>query len=142
MPGEGQEIVIIPQEVEEEKIVCLDHIKKENYLEPMHGGIECAKTFEGEHGGQCVAFIQKVFGYHEDFRGYARDLEPNTTEPKEGTVVLHGEHAAIIYDIEGDELLLLESNYESGKEEIAMGRKMKVTDPRIRGYFDHGKMLE
>lgn len=101
----------------------------------------------GRWGGQCIGFIQRFFGpsvYYGGFQGDADQIFPNSRIPEIGAVVLTFEpsrsqgkivaHAAIIIDIEGDELILADSNY--GRDEIIqIGRRLKIHDWRIRGYY-------
>lgn len=93
------------------------------------------------HGGQCVAWIQQylsVYYTHPAFRGHARDIVPNTSEPSLGAAVLTTEgegHAALIIAIDEDELVLAESNY-NGDERIDVGRRLQIDNPIIRGYFN------
>ena len=100
--------------------------------------------WEGKYGGQCVEFIQRLFkSYYTypDFRGDARTIIPNAIKPEVGAAVLTVErssvgHVAIVTAIDEDagELTLADSNY--GQDEIVhIGRKMKIGDLRIRGYF-------
>lgn len=92
----------------------------------------------GQQGGQCVAFIQSLFNNYEEFAGRAADIEPNADQPEVGIVVLTNEsnagHAAYIYKIQGDVLILAESNY-GFDEKITVGRQLKIDDPVIRGYY-------
>ena len=106
--------------------------------------LEDIALWEGKYGGQCTAFIQRYFkSYytHPDFRGDARAIVPNATEPEVGAAVLTLErsgagHVAIVIaiDEETGELTLADSNY--GQDELVhVGRKMPQDDSRIRGYF-------
>lgn len=118
-------------------VVEVNEIKKEP--ETL---FEKVTLLEGTYGGQCLAFIQRLFeSYytHPEFRGMARNIEPNSIEPKVNNVVLTDEskkgHAALIIAIEGDELILAESNY--AKDEIIhVGRRLNIQDEHIVGYFN------
>lgn len=92
-------------------------------------------------GGQCLAYIQKLKGcYASDphFRGYPNKIKPNTTEIKIGNAVLTREgyvgHVALIKDIQGDKIVLLESNF-NGTETITSNRRLDVNSDLIRGYY-------
>lgn len=108
-------------------------------------GLERAKNMQGKWGGQCVAFIQKVLGTWEtypEFRGAAGTIEPtSTTTVNVGDAVLtdegpHG-HVALVMEIDGDELILIESNFSKHNDEIVrVGRRLNKDDERIRGYFN------
>jgi len=93
----------------------------------------------GQVGGQCVLFIQNLFQNYEQFGGRAIDIVSNIDMPAVGEIVLTTEsetgHVALIYKIENDELILAESNY-GNDEKITVGRRLKIGDPVIRGYFD------
>lgn len=99
-----------------------------------------AESLDGKQGGECVAFIQTLLGsFYEDtgFRGYAGDIEPNGTIPEVGEAVLTNAgigHTALIIRIEGDELILLESNRKKDGV-IEYGRRLKTNSPIIRGYY-------
>lgn len=104
--------------------------------------LECGRIRAGTHGGQCVEFIQRLLGTFYTFpafRGIARDIRPSTTTPAIGEAVLLRDgplgHAALIYAIDGDELVLLESNLNGTSELISWGRRMPINSPTIRGYF-------
>lgn len=93
----------------------------------------------GSHGGQCVTFIQNLFKkYNTEFRGRAVDIQPNEDSPAVGRVVLTNEsyvgHVAAILAIEGDYLVLAESNYGMD-EKVTVGRKLDRNSEVIRGYF-------
>lgn len=99
-------------------------------------------------GGQCLAYIQRLKDYRTDeFSGYPNKISPNTTEAKIGNVVLtkegHVGHVALIKDIQGNELILLESNFH-GDGIITDGRKLDIDSLIIRGYynFDDKKDIE
>lgn len=91
-----------------------------------------------------MEFIQRYYDAyytHPEFRGYAGDVVPNSSEPRVGASVLTNEptgHAAIIVAIYEGSLVLAESNYY-GDERVSVGRKIQIDDPRIRGYFDFNK---
>ncbi len=93
---------------------------------------------EGEDGGQCVAFIENLFGNWEAMNGSASEIVPNSDSPGVGKVVIMGDsekgHVALIYRMEGDEMILAESNYR-WDEKITVGRRLSVKSPKIRGYF-------
>lgn len=103
---------------------------------------EKTQKLDKTHGGQCVEFIQRYlesYYTHPNFRGVARNIVPNSQEPKVGSAVLTREskdgHAALIVAIEGDELVLAESNFTE-PEMVSVGRRIKITDERIVGYFN------
>ena len=106
-----------------------------NYLK------ERAYRLDGQHGGQCVLFVQQFLGIFEDcnyeehlFRGYAGYIKSNSEEPEIGNAVLFNGHTAIIINIIDEELELVESNYNLD-EKITIGRKINKDDKSIRGYF-------
>jgi len=96
---------------------------------------------EGIHGGQCVTWIQRYFNSyytHPDFRGHAKDITPNSIEPRIGSAVITTEgegHAALIIAIDEDNLILAESNYR-GDEKVTKGRILTKDSHLIRGYFN------
>jgi len=101
-------------------------------------------------GGQCLAYVQKLKGCYESdshFRGYPNKIKPNTEEAKIGNAVLTREgnvgHVALIKDVQGSELVLLESNY-NGNEMITNNRILSINSDLIRGYynFDDNKNIE
>lgn len=90
-------------------------------------------------GGQCLSYIQKLKNYYTpEFSGYPNKIKSNTVEPKIGDAVLTKEgyvgHIAFIKDIQGDELILLESNFHSDGM-ITDNRKLDVNSSVIRGYY-------
>jgi hypothetical protein len=90
-------------------------------------------------GGQCLAYIQRLKNYRtEEFSGYPNKISPNTTEAKIGNVVLtkegHVGHVALIKDIQGNELILLESNFHSNGV-ITDNRRLDINNSIIRGYY-------
>ena len=96
-------------------------------------------------GGQCLAYVQKLKGCYESdshFRGYPNKINPNTTEAKIGNAVLTKEgyvgHVALIKNILGDNLVLLESNF-NGTETITSNRKLNINSALIRGYYSFNK---
>ena len=93
-------------------------------------------------GGQCLAYIQNLKGCYESdfhFRGYPNKIKPNTAEVKIGNAVLTREgrvgHVALIKDVQGNELVLLESNY-GGNEIITNNRRLSINSDLIRGYYN------
>lgn len=101
---------------------------------------------DGEYGGECVEFIQieyKSYYTHPGFRGHASNIKPNSNIPEVGGAILTTEwsgvgHTSIAAEIDGDELILVESNYHLNKK-IKVGRRINIRDPRIRGYFNFGE---
>jgi hypothetical protein len=90
-------------------------------------------------GGQCLAYIQRLKNYRtEEFSGYPNKISPNTTEVKIGNVILTKEgyvgHVALIKDIQGNELILLESNFHSNGV-ITDNRRLDINNSIIRGYY-------
>lgn len=119
LPESPPEIVIVPQE------------------SPL---LLAAKSLDGIYGGECVAFIQRLYGsFYTDpsFRGWAHDIEPNATDPQIGDAVLESGkigHAALIVDISSSTLKLLESNRKLNGI-ISYGRTISRTSPYIRGFY-------
>lgn len=87
--------------------------------------------------GQCMEFIRRVLKI--DPIGNAWDITPNRRIPAVGTIILTTEgaryHGALIIKIEGDELILAESNFDN-KETIEVGRRIKKDYNKIRGYYE------
>lgn len=98
------------------------------------------KKLDGQHGGQCVEFIQMWHRTHPDFRGIARDIKPNATEPQIGGVVITSEgifgHVALIIDMTEDYLIVAESNLNENDEIIRVGRRIYKDREYIVGYFN------
>lgn len=103
---------------------------------------------DGQKGGQCVKFIQDFFQYFDDckwvncfkkeFRGNAKDIEPNSNTPGVGKVVLLSYplgHAAVIVGATPESLVLAESNYHLD-ERVTVGREVSLNDKKIRGYYE------
>lgn len=91
-------------------------------------------------GGQCLSYIQRLKSHRvPEFSGYPNRIEPNETEAKIGYAVLTREgyvgHIALVKDIQGNDLILLESNF-SGTEVITDNRRLNVDDILIRGYYN------
>lgn len=104
--------------------------------------VDVVKELHGTVGGQCVTFIQTLFkSYYTDpdFRGLARNIKPNSDVPEVGSAVLTMEskkgHVALIVAIEGNDLILAESNY-SRDEVVSVGRKLSIESKYIVGYFN------
>lgn len=98
-----------------------------------------AYRLSGAWGGQCVQFVRMFLNIYNDsqFAGNAKDLQPNSKIPEIGAVVLINNklgHAAVVIGIHGNELELAESNW-NGDEIIHVGRKIKITDSQIQGYY-------
>jgi len=96
---------------------------------------------DGEHGGQCVVFIQRHYESYYDhpaFRGRAGDIEPNSAIPEVGGAVITYEgsigHVAMITEIKENNLILIESNFH-GEEKILYGRIIPIDSPKIKGYY-------
>ena len=105
--------------------------------------IDRYKRMDGEHGGQCVEFIQReldTYYSNPTFRGVAGKIEPNSVEPKLLSAVITQEsrlgHTALIIDIADDYLILSESNLIENEERIKVGRQLKKDNELIIGYFD------
>lgn len=139
---EAQEVIVDVPGVESPLESDLEALKaeipegfKENPL------IRRARLLDGEYGGQCVGFVKSFLRLDERekwFVGNAGSFERNATEPSIGSVVLINSsvaHIAVVIDIEDDEIILAESNW-SLDEIIGVGRRMKIDDPRIRGYIE------
>jgi len=119
--------------------------------EPVHRIVEVNNTIQekeeyeytdGEHGGQCVIFVQRHYDSYYDhpaFRGTAGNIVPNTSVPEVGSAVITNEgplgHVALIKEIEGDNLILIESNFY-GDERITSGRVLPVDSYKIKGYYN------
>lgn len=88
------------------------------------------------YGGECVVFARNFLKIDNlAFGGYAGRIKPNSQIPEIGSVVLTRTHAAVIIDMTEDEIILAESNYH-WDHKITSGRRMKIDDPQIRGYFN------
>lgn len=106
--------------------------------------IDTAKAKSGKWGGQCVVFIQRLFNSYYTtpaFRGYAGRIKPNATEPEVGGVVLTHEgktsHVALIIEKTDTDIAVCDSNFSKhGDERVRCGRRMKLDDKRITGYFN------
>lgn len=103
--------------------------------------LDTAKSLQGQYGGECVVFVRRLLGAHPDFHGYAGNIVPNATEPQIGYAVLtteHGiAHAQVIVDMRDEYLIIADSNYSKHRDRIVrVGRELKITDQRIRGYFN------
>ena len=124
----------------------LDIEKLDRYIEPIETAPEPSlkeilSEKEGEHGGQCIEFIQRHFDSYytfPDFRGNAIDIMPNTEDPQIGDIVLTSEseygHGALIIDETEEFWILADSNYK-GDEIIHIGREFPKKHFQIRGYF-------
>lgn len=121
------------------------HIDCSAMQRPLHIGgmtdpLECAREWDGKHGGECVEFIQRLYGsYYTDpsFRGFAGDIQPNIQTPAVREAVLINDgvpHAALIYAIEGKTITLVESN-QNGDERVTYGRKIDIDSKNIRGFY-------
>lgn len=119
--------------------IALGAVKDPSLIPTVPSLYERASKLQGTYGGECVLFVRKLLGNHLDFKGYAGSIKPNIETPALGRAVLlkyKGQmaHAAAIIGIDGEWLVLAESNYHlDGKVEI--GRKILSNDPYIRGYF-------
>lgn len=106
--------------------------------------IQKATAKKGKWGGQCVVYIQRLFNSyytHPGFRGYAGRIKPNATEPDVGMVVLTHEgktnHVALIIEKTDTDITVCDSNFSKhGDEIVRCGRKVKLDDKRITGYFN------
>ena len=87
-----------------------------------------------------MTFVNTFLGtqWTEEFHGYAGSIKPNIDYPKVGYAVLFNNHAAVIVDIQGSDLVLAESNYE-GHETVSVGRIVSISDPSLRGYYSFEK---
>ncbi len=123
-----------------EATVETTYLPQVQLLDCSHDRLACALMRVGRHGGECVEFIQRLYeSYYSDpaFRGYAGDIVPNSKIPRVGDAVLtfYGKHhAVLIAAIEGDELVLLESNLH-GDGIISYGRRISINSANIIGYF-------
>lgn len=80
----------------------------------------------------CVKFVQS-FGV--DVHGHAYQIKPNSDKPIEGGAVLfyggkYG-HIAVIYKVEHDSLIIIESNHIRCKITI---RRIPIDYPLIKGF--------
>lgn len=106
--------------------------------------LDRAKAMSGKRGGQCVVFIQRLFNSYYTtpaFRGYAGRIKPNATEPEVGQVVITHEgkthHVAFIIEKTDTDIAVCDSNYSKhGDEIVRCGRRVKLDDKRIIGYFN------
>ena len=105
--------------------------------------IDRYKRMDGEHGGQCVEFIQReldTYYSNPTFRGIAGKIEPNAVEPKLLSAVITQEsrlgHTALIIDTTDEDLILVESNLIKNDEIIRIGRHLKKDNKLIIGYFN------
>lgn len=86
--------------------------------------------------GQCVGYIRYATG--KNFSGNAWEIIPNWDTPDIGIVVITTEgpgHVALITEIQGEELILSESNYYND-EQVTHGRKLNMNSNVIRGYYN------
>ncbi len=83
----------------------------------------------------CVLYVKKLLGITQSL-GVAKNIPVSTKEPFIGAIVITYEsvwgHAAIVDDVQGDNLILIESNFEHCK--TTEGRKLSIYSPLIKGY--------
>ena len=86
----------------------------------------------------CVLFSKRLTGFTQSV-GYAKNWPKNSEVPVIGGVVITSEssgfntgHVAVISEINGDTLTLLEANFERCKHTT---RKIKTNDKVILGYW-------
>ncbi len=92
------------------------------------------KWIDGGYGGWCVTFAKNYTGYYGTWGNGGRSL-PLTHTPQIGAVVVFNyTHVAVIKDIVGGRLVLIESNYYKSMH-ISIGRTIAINDTSIRGYF-------
>jgi hypothetical protein len=81
----------------------------------------------------CTVFAER-FGY--ELNGHAYQLQPNSDEPTVGGLILTREgpygHVAVIYQIDFDSLIIVESNYVECKITY---RRIPLDYKLIRGYI-------
>lgn len=99
----------------------------------------------GTYGGQCVAWIQRYLKLtpqkYPGFFNNADGIMPKDKTPQVGSAVLTKEglyHVALIIDIQGNDLILAESNYK-GTELLTKGRRLPMNSIKIRGYYNFDK---
>lgn len=116
-------------------------IEKEKAIKVL---VDKAKSRVGKYGGQCVVFIQTLFGSyytHPEFRGFAGNIKPNAAAPEVGSVILTREgytaHAALIIEKTDTDIAVCDSNYSNPQDgRVRCGRRVKLDDKRIIGYFN------
>jgi surface antigen len=79
----------------------------------------------------CVEFAKYVTGHSGETWGNASRMRPSHLTPVVGDVVIFDGHVAVITDIKGDTLRIIEANYVSCK---VTTREVDVSDPSIIGY--------
>jgi hypothetical protein len=83
----------------------------------------------------CVSFAKALTGHLGETWGNAGNIQPNTTKPQIGFLVLLNEgtygHVAVIQSIVGDTIIIRESNYIPCKTGT---RTLHISDPQIRGF--------
>lgn len=88
---------------------------------------------EGQWAGWCVEFAKKYTGRFGTWGHGGRNL-PITQTPQVGAVVVFNYiHVAVIKDIQGDTLFLIESNYQ--RRMRVSTRTISMHDPSIKGYW-------
>ena len=65
------------------------------------------------------------------FVGDARNLVPNSKEPKVGSAILFKEHAGYVFFFNDDYVVFEESNFEKCRKTV---RTLQLDDEQIRGY--------
>jgi hypothetical protein len=78
---------------------------------------------------QCIPFARRVSGVQ--VRGYAGDVQPNSSEASVGSVALFSSygHAAVVTGVNGDSVTIKEANYVPGKI-----TERTVPKSQLRGY--------
>ena len=84
----------------------------------------------------CISYVQAKTGHVGEIWGYPNKLEPNSSIPWPGSLVLLNEgefgHIALILSIEGSNLLIIEANYIECRVST---RVLSINAPQIRGYL-------
>lgn len=87
----------------------------------------------GDYGGTCVAFAKKVTGIGGTWGYGGRNLKLSDT-PQIGAVLVEQGHVSVIIGIDGNDLILIESNFDRN-ERITVGRRIEIGNPLIRGFY-------
>lgn len=108
--------------------------------QPVPEAVTKALSMKGKFVGECVTFIQDLYGDPEGFKGSAGVIQPNSKEPAIGSAVLLREspygHVALITDIKDTSFVLCESNYgKDHKGRVTCGREISKTYEKIRGFY-------
>lgn len=93
--------------------------------------IQQAEKTVGKWAGQCVPFARRYSNIQ--IRGNAWNLTPTQSAPAIEGLVLYRAHVGVVLDIDGDKILVYDSN-RHGNERIALTWDT-IHNPAIRGYI-------